>query len=474
MNSYQAGDLRLPETDITPPFRLNIGTHSEDYWHCEAVLRWLPGKRLVMRIQQNGQRRLGKLFFSARDYHRELRGHHALSARQITTPAILDHYPLPQGAGSIVLYEYIEGPTLEKLNSRGAIEANSPALLQTIGTIADMHRQGLRQVDIHLGNFLYHEARIYVVDSAAIAAHRAPLRAKLARENLGDLLAQFEPDHIDDLKRVWRHYQDSWPEVNWPPAQLAPAIQKMRRLRWRHYRRKLTRSCSEFGSRKNRKRFEVWRRDRGSDELQAALKNPDTLMDSGEFLKRGNTATVAKVTVDGRSVIIKRYNVKNWRHRLSRCWRPSRGWRSWHNAHYLLFSGLLTPQPLAMIEERCGPLRGRAFFICDYAPGEDLKNWLCTADPDHASQALEEFAQILQRYYRARISHGDMKADNFIATGFGVTIIDLDPMTHHRRQAALERALREDIRRFLENFSGPEREIITGRLLALLPQALRP
>ena len=66
-----------------------------------------------------------------------------------------------------------------------------------------------------------------------------------------------------------------------------------------------------------------------------------------------------------------------------------------------------------------------------------------------------------------------MKANNFIVTDAGVTIIDLDPMRAHRRRAALEKALRRDIERFLQNFEGPLRAQLAAVLLPLLPAPLQ-
>lgn len=473
MNLYHASDLRQASADLTVPFDIDIGAAGQSIWRCEAVLRWLPGKRLVLALHRDDQHVLCKLFFSARDYRRELHGYRALAQRQIPTPALLDHASLPHGC-SVIRYEYIAAPTLEELVRSTPVTARSPALLQTVATVAQMHRQGLRQRDIHPGNFLIQRDLVYVIDSAAVSAHRAPLSGHLARDNLAMLLAQFIPGQVDELEPVWEHYCRQWPRPDWALAQLPGAVERMRERRWRHYQGKLTRQCTEFGCRKSLRRFEVWRRDRDTPALQATLQAPDVSMAAGTALKRGNTATVDRVTLDGRALIIKRYNIKDWRHLLSRCWRPSRGWHSWQNAHYLLFNGLRTPQPVALIEERWGPLRGRAFFICDFASGDDMKTYLLQASDAARRTTLQALAAIIARYQQAGISHGDMKATNFIVTDAGVTIIDLDPMRRHRRPAALKAALRRDVERFLQNFEGPERAAIAVELLPMLPPALRP
>lgn len=474
MEHYHAGQLGAKNLEPNTPFLLDIAAdQAQGSWQCVKVLRRLPGKRLVLELRRDSERVLCKLFYRGRDYHREIRGHKQLLEGGIPTPEMLRHYDLAAASCQIILYQYIPGITLEQLDQNQATTADSPALQSTVATVADMHRSGLRQIDIHLGNFLQQDNTILVVDTAAIRQHAAPLPGRLALENLADLLAQFMPGQIDDLESIHRCYCQHHPEAGWQTQQLPAAIGKMRNLRWRHYRRKLTRNCSEFICQHSLRRFTIWRRTVDSAVLQAVLDNPDATMLAGESLKQGNTATVARADIGGRAVVIKRYNIKHWRHRLSRCWRPSRGWQSWHNAHYLLFNGLQTPQPIALLEERWGPLRGRAFFLCDYVAGEDLKTALETCDQQRRSDLLRDFASIVRAYYLAGISHGDMKADNFIVTAGGVTIIDLDPMQHHHQQAALQRALRRDVARFLNNFKGALGEDIARQLLAQLPEALR-
>lgn len=475
MQRFRTADFKDSNFDPAPPFLLELpGSNAGPPWQCNAVLRRLPGKRWVLALQRDEELRLGKLFFQARDYQREMRGYQALAAANLTTPAVIDNFESANPACYVVQYQYIDAPTLEQINASRPLTGTSEALLETVAVVASMHRAGLRQVDIHPGNFLFDGEQVHVVDTAAVRQHRAPLGGRLARENLADLIAQFSPGQLGNSDGIWQRYCSVHPKPGWQQEQLPAAIAKMRRLRWRHYRRKLTRSCSEFIASATTSRFSVWQRKADSDSLQQLLAQPDRALEQGKYLKQGNTATVAHTSLDGTAVAIKRYNIKHWRHRLNRCWRPTRAWRSWHNAHYLLFNGLRTPTPIAMMEERCGPLRGRGFFIAAFEQGTDLKTALDNADDAQRDALLQHFATIVLRYQAAGISHGDMKADNFIVTPAGVTIIDLDPMQHHRTAATLNRALRRDLKRFLANFTGTHQAAIAETLLPLLPDNLRP
>ena len=95
----------------------------------------------------------------------------------------------------------------------------------------------------------------------------------------------------------------------------------------------------------------------------ALLKDLDGAIRNGVLIKDGNSATIARVEVDCQQWVIKRYNIKNFWHWLKRCWRPSRAAVSWRNAHLLEQLGIETPAPIAMLEQRWGWLRGRAYYV---------------------------------------------------------------------------------------------------------------
>ena len=53
----------------------------------------------------------------------------------------------------------------------------------------------------------------------------------------------------------------------------------------------------------------------------------------------------------------------------------------------------------------------------------------------------------------AGVSHGDLKASNFLLTEQGAAIIDLDSMEEHSKIRIRRKAQRQDIERFLRNWS---------------------
>ena len=180
-----------------------------------------------------------------------------------------------------------------------------------------------------------------------------------------------------------------------------------------------------------------------------------------------SAATVARIELNGRSLVLKRYNIKNWLHGLKRFWRPSRAWHSWVEGHRLELLGIATPRPLAVVERRWCWLRGRAYLLTEYCGGPDLiarfAPYLESAPPESELAALDRlFAALI----RERISHGDLKGHNLFWDEGRWSLIDLDAMRQHRRQASFARAYARDRARFLRNWpvDSPLHRVLDQRL----------
>jgi hypothetical protein len=168
---------------------------------------------------------------------------------------------------------------------------------------------------------------------------------------------------------------------------------------------------------------------------------------------------VARVVLDGKSLVVKRYNVKSFTHWLKRFWRPSRAWHSWLAANRLQLLGIATPQPLAVLERRWCWLRGRAYLVTEYCDGQDIiarfQPYLAgegrLLPPETDLLALDRlFAALL----RERISHGDFKGHNLFwdENLARWSLIDLDAMQQHRSARSFARAYARDRARFLRNW----------------------
>jgi tRNA A-37 threonylcarbamoyl transferase component Bud32 len=185
------------------------------------------------------------------------------------------------------------------------------------------------------------------------------------------------------------------------------------------------------------------------------LADPDVLIDSNRLLKSGNTATVGTVEIDSHRYVVKRYNIKNAWHALRRCLRPSRAWNSWRNAHRLAILGIPTPEPIALLEKRWGPFRSKAYFITEYVDGVNIHQFFHS---DRAKEVdwgdlVEQFGKLFQQLAAASVSHGDLKATNFIITDDKLVVADLDAMREHQFRWRFRKAFGRDLKRFIQNWT---------------------
>jgi tRNA A-37 threonylcarbamoyl transferase component Bud32 len=328
-----------------------------------------------------------------------------------------------------------------------------------------MHARGLVQEDAHLGNFLLKNGWLYVIDGDAVRESASPADYTA---NLALLFAQLQPQAEADMRAaLLQAYCSSNPGVAIDEAQLTAASARAREVRLADYLDKSLRDCSLFKSANRVDRF--FSIVRSETALLAPLiHDPDAWLEKGVSLKRGRTATLARVDVAGRQLVIKRYNIKGTVHALSRSWRPSRAWHSWLEGHRLGFLGIATPRPLAMIEQRAGPLRGKAWLITEYSDGESLAARF--RDPDTVPPAadLDAIGKLLRQLFAARISHGDLKATNLLWCSGEPQLIDLDAMRQHAGDASFRRAWHKDSARFLDNW--PPGSALRRTLETVMPQ----
>lgn len=446
----------LRESGRAPPLPARLRLSDGRELELLQSLRLLPGKRLSARARLDGQTVLAKLFFAdgaARHAARELAGLTALLKAGLPTPSPLADVSLTDG-GELVATGFLEGSRslAEEWQEASLAAGDSKAvqmLTPALALLARMHAAGLTQSDLHLGNFLRHERKLYVIDGDAVEQHAAPLPRETATANLAILLAQFPPAWdacTDDFVAVYVAAGGLAPE----PSELRNAMARVRERRLADILAKSVRDCTLFAVQHNCTRFTSVVREE-SEALASLLENPDAAIQHGDILKNGNTATVARIELGGRARVVKRYNLKNLGHALSRAWRPSRAWHAWQAAHHLQFLGIATPRPLALVEERLGPLRRRAWLITAHCPGPNLLELLDAdqAPPENVARALRETFTGL---YQARVHHGDLKATNLLWHDGRMHLIDLDATTAHRSQESFQRAWARDRARLIRNW----------------------
>lgn len=445
---------QLQRTYRTPPLPATITLSDSCSLHIDSWLRVLPGKRYVAKARRGEQVVLAKLFVGPRSeqkLHREIAGNQQLNNAAIATPSIIEHGNNPQGAW--LLTEFLNGAEdLYNITGRDQTMLDQSLAgiehgLAVAKQVAELHNAHLAQADGHPGNFMFIDSRCYVIDCADIipattlASHT---------DNVGQLLAQLPQSWWPAL---WQSYQQTAAHSTIYNEVYNAALKK---LAWRgqNVAEKSVRDCTQFAVSRHFDRFEVVIRDK-EDQLAPLFKDLDTAIANGQPLKKGGSATVAKVEWQGQTLVIKRYNLKNWLHRISRWFRPTRAWHSWQGGNRLRTLGIATPKPLAMVEERFGPLRGRGYLITECSSGLGLVKALEQSNNDTLASLTGELQFLLQRFREHKISHGDFKATNLLwdsQRSPSLSLIDLDVIRWHNNPSRWRKHYRKDVRRLLRNW----------------------
>lgn len=456
MKTLDASDLINARRDVQVPFRLLVNKPGGGQVALLflSVLRLLPAKRIVALAEHEGQQVLVKTFLGrTADKHafRERTGVLAFAQADVSTPDLLWEGEIENGR--LLVFRYLSGAV--SFAQQWSLSHDSRARIEILAGVmkilAKLHDHGVVQNDIHLANFLLSEGKISTIDGGAVERKgEGPLPERSSLKNLAMFFAQFYPRFdllIDDVFRQYEEYR-GWRPDEVRLRRFRSEVLRCRETRKRNYISKTFRDCTRFLCRSKFTRFEVCEREAYCNELAEIMEDPDRFIEAGLMLKDGNSSTVALIRLVDRTLVIKRYNIKSPWHGLRRAFRKSRAWQSWSNAHRMEFLGIPALKPVAMIENRMGPIRTTAYLITEFIEGPDALESLL-ADPNGD---LEAITRILQDLSDVQISHGDLKATNFVMTDEGPVMVDLDGMKEHRSRQSFEQAFSRDLERFMENW----------------------
>ena len=352
--------------------------------------------------------------------------------------------------GDAVILEAIEPSVpLEQFLSDRAVEGlpvpeHRDLASQVIALVHSLGKAKLGHDDLHLGNFLLHDGKVFLID--AYAVRKGGLRMADVMQ-LGASVSRFATR--TDLVRGWRALGagDRPPEEN-------PVGLKL----WRDLLSRTGGDNRYFG----RLEFDNWRGiffrhtkhprrwsaasrlniseadwQQGWPELIAQIE-----ADTMPVLKRSRSADVlgtalplGRTTID---VVIKRPIRRYWYRYLNEIGRGARARRAWFKAWDLIVRDLPTAWPLAFFEKRRLGYVVDTLIIFERVPGPTL--WTIDLDalaPEDRDRLFRRTGHILRQLERFGFSHFDAKASNWIvrpdaALGASPVLIDVDGV--RRRQ----------------------------------------
>ena len=247
-----------------------------------------------------------------------------------------------------------------------------------------------------------------------------------------------------EIEEIWAVYsaaRGAYVSKMGSAAQLQKLTHQQRKHRVRRYLKKTQRSCTEFVHHKSFKHDFICDRAHWA-AFQRFMLFPEAILGEGTPLKLGNSSTVVRIRVDDISYIVKRYNIKGLGHRIRR-WIKKRARLAWCNGHHLAFLKIRTARPLALLETRWGWFTGVSYLVMPDCGERNLSQAL-SSDPDCFEQVALPTIDILKGLQAAGLSHGDLKATNFVLAEQDVVLIDYDAVVRGDNAG--------DIKRFLANW----------------------
>ena len=439
-----------------------------DQIEINEILRIIPRKRLVAIATWQGVTVVVKLFYAPlrwkRNLSRDISGINLLRKSGLRTPAVLHEGILADKKGAALVFEFVEdGKTIGEYFKEAESESERQLWFsKTVRAIGVCHRSGLWQSDLHMDNFLESKNHIYYLDGGGIRILEDSPSNDLIYRNIALFLAQFKVENDENIVTLLKdYYLENEKLINLDKELIAEKVKEARILRITDYEKKLFRSTTAHRNIRSMRKFVMYANDTCSSSLKSFVGDPNSYIKKECVIKDGNSTTVAEFNFNGKICVIKRYNLKSFWQKTKYLFKPSRAAKCWRNSLMLRMLGVETPKPFMIIEERLfGLLRQKAYFVCEKIEAPNLMEYFEDRQLKHCDlvQIIAKFRRLFQIMIDYRISHGDMKASNFIFHNEKLIVLDLDGMKRHRSNRSFKKAIMKDFNRFMKNWRNNEYE----------------
>ena len=367
----------------------------------QHVLRHLSGKRLTCRATWQGQTVIAKLFYGSGHKHYALKEKlnlEALNKAGVKAAKLL--HATEQADAALLLIGYIDKAVslADWLKTEPKAAEFKTVMSAMTRLILTCHDAGFIIKDPHLDNFLLRDDQLTLIDAGDIAYNKSSVSTAESIQNMALFYAQLAITWDEQTYQVLHTVTAD--RSGWDMDQNKWAGLLIKQRRWRQKRfidKKVFRSCTPYICQQTASRFLVAKRGFYTEEIEQALKTPDQLIEAGQLLKDGRTATVARIEIQGKSYVLKRSYL------LSEYIDAPRAWDIFENQRY---------------------------------DDEARQHW---------AKKIQALFALLKR---SQISHGDLKAQNILCADKGPMFIDLDGMKSKQGKKMFLRQYTKDIQRF--------------------------
>lgn len=350
------------------------------------------------------------------------------------------------------------------------------ALIRKVAETARIiHEKGIQHRDFYICHFLLHtpqgeqQLQANNLELSVIDWHRARFSSTLSKKRrIKDLSALYFSVLSSSLN--WRDYYRFLRVYTQKPLRetLAdPIWKKITKRAIKLYKKTfstqpaifqentLQHAKDDYLIQKSRHKLLVICKEMAVPELLHLLGDPDSVFTRADahIMADNKLATSARIKIRDSEIVIKRYRWRQGWTGWSRLFRPTRAARCWHFAQRLLKHGVLTPEPIALVEKRWGWLRRDSYYVTRYYAAPSLFDFIAsTHDPVVLDKIWKKWEILQQKLTAIRLSHGDTNHKNFLVIDHDLMMLDLDTMRRHFFEHRLNRKRERDYQRFLRGW----------------------
>lgn len=396
-------------------------------------LRKVPKQRITYEGSWENKEIIIKLFTNPihgkRHMAREWRGLQLLQERGIDSPCPLFCGKIDKKTWGIVVEKIKNISNIDPFSKNFNHEFHKKMLI----LLVKLHQNKILQKDLHWGNFLIADNKIYTLDPGQIIFFKKNLSQKKCLENVTIWLAQYEQEEIENLLRLYtkiRQWVLSEKAIaKWIKKVMLRQKKRIQKILKKYHRKN---SCHHYIS-KNGVKAIIDTSFCGAKEIMPFITNIENLMMQGELLKNGGTAKVTNSLWNNKNIVIKRYNEKNLCYSLRQTIKRRRGQISWKTGQHFLLLNIPTPKPLAYIEIFHWGFFKKSYLIMEYMEHEFLSSYFANENISYEKriEQAQEVKCLLEKLHVNNISHGDLKHTNILITENGPVLIDLDSVTFY-------------------------------------------
>ena len=427
---------------------------------CTALLRAIPGRRKVYDASWGNKSVIAKVFshkISARRHlKREWQGLKLLASHGVSAPEPLFYGQTEDGQWVVVIQKISESSTILDIFLKTPDPAKKLSLLVLIcKEMAKQHTKGILQKDLHLGNFLIREGKVFWLDVGQMQFLQREVDRKSSISQLAMLSFYLSDNNTQSITAFCEEY---FKARGW---RFGKADQTLFQKQLVAHQRRMVRKGLKKCMRTNKRQLRV-KTNRyiamfdkvfcQENKSLGFIKELDKLMDEGQVLKNGNTCYVSRLMLNGQDVVVKRYNHKGFIHSLRHTIKKSRARRGWLQGHRLGMLNITTPKPLAYIEQLKKKLIWKSYLFTEYVDGQKLYDFRQDSNvtKEQRSMINQQIKGLLDKMGEYHITHGDLKHTNILVTDNGPILIDLDGMKAHKLSWTYKRDRAKDLQRFLK------------------------